>query len=304
MIGIAVVGGLLIGLCALFVLRAYAMPGASSAARLEQIEAYGYRAATAETSALATEEPAFGDAAKGLGRWLIDRSPRIQESSVRMELRQAGMYTMSAATFTGYRVLSSLVFGGGFLLIGLAGRASGALIVVGTPLAAALGFVLPRRIVQERIRKREEEVEHGLPELVDILVVAVESGLALSRALQVAADRVTGALGEELRLTLQEQQMGLSTNDALGHLRQRCDTPSVRSFVRSVTQGESLGVSIGDILRTLAHELRTRRRQSAEAQARKAPVKILFPLVLLIFPAMFVVLLYPAVHGLVHSLGS
>jgi len=89
--------------------------------------------------------------------------------------------------------------------------------------------------------------------------------------------------------------MGLTTEEALHNMLVRVDTPAMRSFVRAVTQGEALGVSIGDILRSLANEMRKRRRAAAEERAQKAPVKILFPLVFLIFPAMFVILLGPAV---------
>jgi tight adherence protein C len=89
--------------------------------------------------------------------------------------------------------------------------------------------------------------------------------------------------------------MGLTTEEALRNMLVRVDTPAMRSFVRAVTQGEALGVSIGDILRSLANEMRKRRRAAAEERAQKAPVKILFPLVFLIFPAMFVILLGPAV---------
>jgi tight adherence protein C len=96
-------------------------------------------------------------------------------------------------------------------------------------------------------------------------------------------------------LTLQEQNMGLSMQEALLKMLDRVDTPSMRSFVRSVVQGETLGVSIGQIMRDLANEMRRRRRAIAQEKAQKAPIKLLFPLVFLIFPAMFVVLLGPAV---------
>jgi tight adherence protein C len=95
--------------------------------------------------------------------------------------------------------------------------------------------------------------------------------------------------------------MGLTTEEALRNMLIRADTPAVRSFVRAVTQGETLGVSIGDILRSLATEMRKRRRASAEERAQKAPVKILFPLVFLIFPAMFVILLGPAVFDFLEA---
>jgi tight adherence protein C len=113
----------------------------------------------------------------------------------------------------------------------------------------------------------------------------------------VASERLHGPLGDELRLTLQEQSMGLSTQESLRHLLARCDTPFMRSFVRSILQGETLGVSIGQIMRDLAVDIRKRRKQAAEEQAHKAPIKILFPLIFLIFPGMFLILLGPAVYS-------
>jgi tight adherence protein C len=98
--------------------------------------------------------------------------------------------------------------------------------------------------------------------------------------------------------------MGLTTEEALRNLLVRVETPAVRSFVRSVTQGETLGVSIGEILRSLAGEMRKRRRAAAEERAQKAPIKILFPLVFLIFPAMFIILLGPAVFDFIDAFGG
>src|SRR6266508_1219300 len=122
--------------------------------------------------------------------------------------------------------------------------------------------------------------------------------------MQTANGRIPGPLGEELRLTLQEQTMGLSIQEAMLNMLARCDTPSMRSFVRSVVQGERLGVSIGQIMRDLAQEMRRRRHATASERAQKAPIKILFPLVLLIFPAMFVVLLGPAIFLFVRALSG
>ena len=96
--------------------------------------------------------------------------------------------------------------------------------------------------------------------------------------------------------------MGLSTNEALVHMLDRAETPGMRSFVRSVLQGETLGVSIGQIMRNLAIEMRKRRRAKAEERAQKAPIKILFPLVFMIFPAIFVIILAPAVYALTDAL--
>ena len=140
-------------------------------------------------------------------------------------------------------------------------------------------------------RRRLATIDYDLPELIDLLVVTVEAGVGFAASLQIAVERLPGALGDELRLVLQEQSMGLATNDALRNMLARCDTPAVRSFVRSILQGETLGVSIGQIMRNLADEMRKRRRAAAEEKAQRAPIKLLFPLIFLIFPAIFIVLL-------------
>jgi tight adherence protein C len=119
----------------------------------------------------------------------------------------------------------------------------------------------------------------------------------------VSSREITGPLGEELRLTLQEANMGLSPTEALENLSVRADTPSMRMFIRSIIQGETLGVSIGQIMRNLAEEMRKRRKAAAEERAQKAPIKMVFPLILLIFPAMLVVLVLPALINIFDVLG-
>jgi tight adherence protein C len=168
--------------------------------------------------------------------------------------------------------------------------------------AIGVGWMLPLVAVRRKARQRLDQIDLALPDLVDLLVVTVEAGLGFSGSLRVAADQFAGPLSDELRLTMQEQAMGLAMSDALVHLLGRADTPSMRSFVRSVIQGEALGVSTGTIMRNIAGEMRKRRRKAAEERAQKAPIKLLFPLVFLIFPTMFIVLLLPAVFSLQSAL--
>ncbi len=153
--------------------------------------------------------------------------------------------------------------------------------------------------MRRRARFRLERIDHELPELVDLLVVTVEAGPGFAGSLQIAADRFSGPLGDELRLAMQEQAMGLPVDQSLTTCSPARTPTAMRSFVRSIRQGESLGVSIGQIMRNLALEMRKRRRAAAEERAQKAPVKILFPLVVLIFPAIFVCLLAPG-HDRLH----
>src|SRR5207253_11426456 len=165
-----------------------------------------------------------------------------------------------------------------------------------------IGWFVPGFLVQQRAENRLYRIDRNMPELIDLLVVTVEAGLSLSDALQLAGDRMQGPLGDELRIVLQEQRMGLTPVQALENMVSRCPTPAVESFTRAMVQGQVLGVSIGQILRSLAVEMRKRRRAAAEQQAQKAPIKMLFPLVFMIFPAMFVVILGPAVISIFHAL--
>ena len=223
---------------------------------------------------------------------------------IQRDLIAAGLYHVKPGRFMGYRVLCAL----GFPLLWIWLAASvGVKPMQAVLLTVIIGFVgwwMPARILQERARQRLSELDYQLPELIDLLVVTIEGGMGFVGSLQTAAGRLSDPLGQEIKLTLQEQNMGLSIQEALLHMLNRCDTPSMRSFVRSIVQGETLGVSIGQIMRDLAHEMRRRRQAVAQEKAQKAPIKILFPLVLLIFPAMFVVLLGPAIFMLVRALGG
>jgi tight adherence protein C len=221
-----------------------------------------------------------------------------------MQLTAAGYRALTAEAFHGYRVL--LTFGlPSLLLLDAAAKGSLSLkIFVVIALCGLLGWRLPAIVVRQRAQARLAHIDRQLPELMDLLTATIEAGMGFAGSLQLVADRMQGPLGEELRLTAQEQAMGLSTEQALDKMIERCDTPAMRSFSRAIHQAEALGTSIGSILRNLASETRKRRRQAAQERIQKAPVKLLFPLVFLIFPALLLVLLYPAMHQIFVSLGA
>lgn len=299
MFALAVIGVLLVGLALFLCLRALALPSVEAAERVGQIQAYGFDAAPLESKAGRDRGSRLHD----IGTWAMERLG-VSEAELRHELVSAGLYRLSATRFMGYRVVAAIVapvaLGGFAWLVG----ASGAVLALFLVWGVALGFLGPITYVRRRARYRLEEIDYTLPELVDVLVVSVEAGIGFSGALKLASERQRGPLGEEMRLTLQEQSLGLSTNEALESLLERADTPAMRSFVRSIVQGETLGVSIGQIMRNLAVEMRKRRRSAAEERAHKAPVKMLFPLVFLIFPPIFIVVLYPAMYEFLNGLGG
>jgi tight adherence protein C len=234
------------------------------------------------------------DVATKLGSAVASRSSNASNDAIQADLMAAGMYNITPGRFLGYRALCTVGFPILWLWLASTIGVKPVLLVLITVLMVVLGWMLPTRILKDRATQRLNEIDYQLPELIDLLVVTVEAGLGFVGSLQTASTRISGPLGEEIRLTLQEQSMGLSMQEALLKMLGRVDTASMRSFVRSVVQGETLGVSIGQIMRDLAQEMRRRRRAVAQERAQKAPIKILFPLVLLIFPAMFVILLGPA----------
>jgi tight adherence protein C len=299
-----VLGVLLLGAATALAARALTMPDVQAAERLSQIGSYGFGADQAGDKLLAGGlRGAFDAFADRIGQALAPRLGNA-ESEARKMLLAAGRYTTAPTMFVGYRVLACAAGGVAMLWLFASGGSGGPMVVFAPLFGAFAGWVLPQTILRKRAERRLAQIETGLPELIDLLVVTVEAGLGFSGSLQVAASRLRGPLGEEVRLGLQEQKMGLSTIEALSNMLDRCDTPSMRSFVRSVIQGETLGVSIGNIMRNLATEMRKRRQAAAEERAQKAPIKMLFPLILLIFPPIFIVLLYPAIHDFGQSFGG
>jgi tight adherence protein C len=297
-------GLLLLGLATAVAARAVATPRLEAAERVAQIGAYGFADAEAVASAVSGGLAAAVDAiAERIGSAAAPRIRNFSETDVRNRLMGAGFYGTQGTTFLGYRLLSATCLPLAVLLLSLA-SGGGVLGVLILAVAAPAGWFAPTVFVRDRAQRRFAEIEAELPELIDLLVLMVEAGLGFSGSIRFASEQLQGPLGDELRLTLQEQNMGLSMNAALSNLLSRCETPAMRSFVRSVVQGERLGVSIGAILRNLAVDMRKRRRQAAEERAQKAPIKMLFPMVFLIFPAIFIVLLYQALYSLTSSLGS
>jgi tight adherence protein C len=166
--------------------------------------------------------------------------------------------------------------------------------VVIAPLFGVGGFFAPEGFLSMRIKARRERIRSELPDALDLLAVSVEAGLGLDGAIAKLTEHLDGALVDEFALTLGEIRIGESRADALKKLADRVPAPELAAFVRSVLQADQLGISLGRILRVQAADSRLRRQAAAEEKAMKAPIKMLFPTALFIFPAMFVVILGPA----------
>jgi tight adherence protein C len=158
-----------------------------------------------------------------------------------------------------------------------------------------LGWLLPDLVLRSRAKQRKDDVEKNLPDTLDLLTVSVEAGLGFDGALMKVVERSNGVLADEFVQTLQEVKMGKPRSEALRDMADRLSVNDFSSFVGSVILADRLGISIGNVLRLQSEQMRQKRRQRAEEKAMKAPIKMLIPMVLFIFPAIFVVLLGPAV---------
>ena len=289
------------GVAIVLLLRGAALPRMRAEDSLGQIEAYGYRQPDADQ---AERQPLMPALATRIGARLGGQDAEARQREARKLLLTAGIWDMTPAAFVGYRVLAAAVVGG-VCAWGLSSSALAApWVLIGTAYTGYVGWRLPVIVLSRRGRDRLERIEIELPELIDLLVVTLEAGLGFGAAMQRSAERLRGPLGVETRLVLREHNLGLTMEQALQNMLERCDAPAVRAFVRAVAQSEVLGVSIGQIMRELAGDLRTRRRQIIEEKAQKAPIKMLFPLGFLILPAIFVVVLFPSLYEMMTTLGG
>jgi tight adherence protein C len=221
-------------------------------------------------------------------------SPRMTVEAVNAKLLAAGMNRRVTATgflaFKGVTAVSGIVLGA-LLGGGMAGAAGAMLFGL---CFAGIGFVGPDFVVSSRARRRREQIKAELPDALDLLMVSVEAGLGFDGAVGKLTEHMEGPLAQEFALTLNEMRIGESRQEAMRRLTDRVDAPEVAAFTRAIIQSDQLGMSLGRILRVQAADSRLRRQSAAEEKAMKAPIKMLFPTVLFIFPAMFLVILGPA----------
>jgi tight adherence protein C len=236
--------------------------------------------------------------------WLPDVGARLSPASVRTSLQRRLDVAGNSGGWTPDRILAAKAVC--LVLLGAIGALLGlrhpALVVLTGGAGAVAGFFLPDVLVYNSGLKRQQRLAVSLPEALDLLTICVEAGLGFDAALAQVARNLRGPLAEEFARVLQEMQIGKSRAEAMRALADRTNVPELRAFVAALTQSAELGIPVANVLREQAKEMRVRRRQRAEEQAQKVPVKMTFPLIGCLLPALLVVVVGAGVIEIAHSL--
>lgn len=264
----------------------------------ERLSQFGHRVPTLEELELQQPfservlRPVLRHLAGMMGRF----APKTSHQRLRQKLEEAGNpANLGPVEFTGLRVLLAGGLGGLFFVLFLMSGSGLTNLILFPAVTGAIGYILPGIWLGNRIKRRKTAIIRALPDAIDLLTISVEAGLGFDPALQRVVEKWDNELTREFGRMLSEIRMGQSRREALRDLAARTNVDDLNVFVSAIVQADQLGVSITQVLRVQSKQMRMRRRQRAEEQAHKAPVKMIFPMVFLIFPALYIVLLGPAV---------
>lgn len=234
----------------------------------------------------------------GLGRYL---TPSASVAGLQEKLIVAGMPGgMTVTDFLGLRFLAAATLSGIMFALMISRESSGKSLLFAA-VAFAIGLYLPNMWLNSKARARQKAIANALPDTLDMMSICVDAGLGFEAALQKVAFQSEGELALEMRRVISEIRVGVSRADALRHLAERTQVQDVASFVAVLVQADRLGIAIRNVLNTQSVQMRILRRQRAEEEAGKAPIKMLIPLAMFIFPAMFIVILGPAVPRILEA---
>ena len=263
-------------------------------AAIDRLGVYGKGALREQTLAKPISERAIAPVVLAFGKALNRFTPLGYLNKIQQKLVLAGSpANLDAPSLVVIKVFTTLL---GLVLAFFAQRVAGSfmqrILLLGLPIF--LGFFGPDAWLARKVDERRKSMQRALPDVLDLLVISVEAGLGFDSALARVVSTVPGPLSEEFFRMLQETRVGVGRRDAMRHLMDRTDLDELRSFLLAMMQAEAFGVAIARVLRVQAEEMRIKRRQRAQEKAFAAPVKMVFPLVFCIFPALFIVLLGPA----------
>ncbi|HEU4943046.1 MAG TPA: type II secretion system F family protein [Gaiellaceae bacterium] len=269
------------------------LPSRERERSMRRATTYGFFRISSPLDQQRLRERALEPLRETFAKWVLKVNPRTSMEAISLRLLGAGLGRRLSPT--GFLAAKGfLAVGGGlFGLLIMSATGSGlGLLFVGA--FGAGGFIAPDYFVSLKAKGRRERIRADLPDALDLLAVSVEAGLGFDGAIAKLTEHMEGPLAEEFGLTLGEMRIGESRQDALKRMSERVDAAELSSFTRAIIQADQLGTSLGRILRVLAADTRLRRQAAAEERAMKAPIKMLFPTVLFIFPAMFLIILGPA----------
>jgi len=232
-------------------------------------------------------------------------TPAKSQERLRRNLQMAGNPNgLQAGDFLALRLIAGVALAGLiFLLVFVLAKMDLTTAIIFTAVMGAIGYMFPVYWLGGKIKKRKKLIFRALPDAIDLLTISVEAGLGFDQALQRVTEKWDNDLSKEFKRVLSEQRVGKLRRDALREMAYRCDVQELSIFVASIIQADQLGVSLAKVLRIQADQMRIRRRQMAEEMAHKAPIKMLFPMVFLIFPSIYIVILGPAVPTIAVSMG-
>jgi tight adherence protein C len=294
MIMLIVLGAFCLAGAAFLVGEAVTLPARERRTSVNRAATYGKVRAVLGARQLPFSQRVLSPLGDRLAGWTLKLHPRTTIEGVSARLMAAGLgRSISPTTFLAFK--SALAIGGVVLGAVFGGAVTGAGGVLLFAIAlGGIGFIAPDFAVSGRARSRKDRIRAELPDALDLMAVSVEAGMGFDGAISKLTEHMNGPLADEFALTLSEIKIGETRQDALKKLAERTGTPELSSFVRSIIQADQLGISLGRILRVQATDSRLKRQAAAEEKAMKAPIKMLFPTVLFIFPAMFLVILGPA----------
>ena len=227
----------------------------------------------------------------------------IQDTARRLELA-GNPWPIDAATFLAIRFILAVVLGGfltAVILISPPSNASDNFTYIGG--ATFAGFFLPHLLLSSRISRRQNEIRKAMPDALDLLTICVEAGLGFDAAMSKVSEKWENELSLAFARAIREVQLGKVRREALKDMADRLGIPEMTSFVAAIIQSEQLGVSMAKVLRIQSDQMRVKRRQRAEEQAHKAPIKMIIPMALLIFPSIMIIILTPAAIQIMDNLG-
>jgi tight adherence protein C len=240
-----------------------------------------------------------------IGKAIAERTPANQRQALEAKIDLAGRpYNLTVGSFLALQIITMVVFALLAYLLAVLLSLSGTMTLLAPVAGGILGYVAPSVALDRRVKARKKEILLALPNALDLLTISVEAGLGFDAALARVCEKYHNALSAEFSQVLNEVRLGRPRLEALEDMGKRNQVEELNNFVQAVIQSEQLGVGIANVLRIQSEEMRRRRRQRAEEQGQKAPLKMLFPMVGCIFPTLFIVLLGPAVIQVVHQFGG